>query len=88
MKTYRYSGHSRGDPAKYRPAGELEEWKARDPIVLYEKRLIAAGLADGARLEAIRKDVADSVAAATAAAKASEAPDPRTIFEHVSARGV
>ena len=30
--TYRYSGHSRADPAKYRPEGELEKWKERDPI--------------------------------------------------------
>jgi pyruvate dehydrogenase E1 component alpha subunit len=33
-KTYRYAGHSRADPAKYRPAGELEAWLARDPIKL------------------------------------------------------
>lgn len=33
-KTYRYRGHSRTDPASYRPAGELEAWKARDPISL------------------------------------------------------
>ena len=30
--TYRWSGHSRSDPAKYRPAGELERWQQRDPI--------------------------------------------------------
>src|SRR6202165_3130608 len=34
-KTYRYSGHSRADPAKYRPAGELEKWRERDPIKIY-----------------------------------------------------
>ena len=32
MKTYRYRGHSRTDPAKYRPEGELERWQERDPI--------------------------------------------------------
>ena len=32
MKTYRYSGHSRSDPATYRPAGELDAWLKRDPI--------------------------------------------------------
>src|SRR5438128_251055 len=34
MKTYRYRGHSRTDPAKYRAEGELERWKERDPIEL------------------------------------------------------
>src|SRR5689334_10122040 len=37
--TYRYSGHSRADPAKYRPEGELEKWKERDPIKIYRERL-------------------------------------------------
>ena len=31
MKTYRYRGHSRTDPAKYRPEGELARWQERDP---------------------------------------------------------
>ena len=37
--TYRHSGHSRADPAKYRPEGELEKWKERDPIKIYRERL-------------------------------------------------
>ena len=44
MKTYRYRGHSRSDPAKYRPEGELEAWRARDPIDLLGKVLVADGL--------------------------------------------
>ncbi len=44
MKTYRYRGHSRSDPAKYRPEGELEAWKARDPILILGARLAADGL--------------------------------------------
>ena len=42
-KTYRYRGHSRTDPAKYRPEGELEAWKARDPIDILGNRLENAG---------------------------------------------
>src|SRR5204863_79102 len=38
--TYRHSGHSRADPAKYRPEGELEKWKQRDPIKLYRQRVL------------------------------------------------
>src|SRR3546814_6834141 len=37
-KTYRHSGHSRADPAKYRPDGELERWLERDPIKIYRAR--------------------------------------------------
>src|SRR4030095_9360314 len=33
--TYRHSGHSRADPGKYRPEGELEQWLQRDPLNLY-----------------------------------------------------
>jgi pyruvate dehydrogenase E1 component alpha subunit len=41
--TYRQSGHSRSDPAKYRPAGELDEWLERDPIKLLRDRLAQNG---------------------------------------------
>jgi TPP-dependent pyruvate/acetoin dehydrogenase alpha subunit len=43
MKTYRYRGHSRSDPAKYRPEGELARWKARDPIEIIGARLTESG---------------------------------------------
>jgi TPP-dependent pyruvate/acetoin dehydrogenase alpha subunit len=42
-KTYRFRGHSRTDPAKYRPPGELDAWKERDPLTLLASRLEAAG---------------------------------------------
>src|SRR6188472_1728159 len=44
--TYRHSGHSRADPAKYRPEGELERWKERDPITIYRERLKQFGIKD------------------------------------------
>lgn len=43
-KTYRYRGHSRTDPAKYRRGGELERWKERDPIKLLGARLADEGV--------------------------------------------
>ncbi|TMC77022.1 MAG: thiamine pyrophosphate-dependent dehydrogenase E1 component subunit alpha [Chloroflexi bacterium] len=85
MKTYRFAGHSRGDPATYRPAAELEQWKARDPIALYERSLTASKVADEARLAAIRKAVSESVAAAVAAARASLPPEVGAIMENVTA---
>jgi len=31
-RTYRFVGHSRSDPGKYRPDGELDRWRERDPL--------------------------------------------------------
>ncbi|MEX2547816.1 MAG: thiamine pyrophosphate-dependent dehydrogenase E1 component subunit alpha [Chloroflexota bacterium] len=42
--TYRLTGHSRADPAKYRPAGELEAWQARDPLLVARRRLEDSGI--------------------------------------------
>ena len=41
--TYRHGGHSRADPGKYRPESEVQEWFARDPVLLYRAILEAAG---------------------------------------------
>jgi TPP-dependent pyruvate/acetoin dehydrogenase alpha subunit len=42
--TYRFVGHSRSDPGHYRPEGELDEWRTRDPIVLLRTQLEAEGV--------------------------------------------
>src|SRR5262245_40671615 len=55
-KTYRYGGHSRADPATYRPKGELERWKERDPIKIYRDRLKQFGIAETA-IAAIETEV-------------------------------
>lgn len=38
--TYRFVGHSRSDPAKYRKPGELDAWKLRDPLIFARQRLV------------------------------------------------
>lgn len=85
MKTYRYVGHSRSDPAEYRPPGELERWKERDPIALLEAKLRKDGRATEAALAEVRARVRDRVAAAVAAAKASPQPELADMLEHVLA---
>lgn len=52
--TYRFVGHSRSDPGAYRPDGELDEWRARDPIVVLRAQLEADG-ADAVELDAIER---------------------------------
>ena len=71
--TYRYSGHSRADPAKYRPEGELEKWKERDPIKLYRQRLKQFGV-DEETILRIDTEVKREVDEATEACKASPPP--------------
>ncbi|MEM3760191.1 MAG: thiamine pyrophosphate-dependent dehydrogenase E1 component subunit alpha, partial [Candidatus Bathyarchaeia archaeon] len=39
-KTYRHKGHSRVDPARYRPKAEVEEWLAKDPIKRFREKLL------------------------------------------------
>lgn len=71
--TYRHSGHSRADPAKYRPEGELDKWLERDPIHLYRKRLLGLGIIE-ATLKAMEDEAMHKVDEATATAKASPVP--------------
>ena len=73
MKTYRYRGHSRSDPAKYRPEGELERWKKRDPIGILGARLAAdKTLSEEAQAE-MTVDVQREIDAA--ADRATQAPE-------------
>jgi isocitrate dehydrogenase kinase/phosphatase len=84
--TYRHSGHSRADPAQYRPKGELEQWLERDPIKIYRERLLELGMVE-ATLRDIEEEVTAQVNEATEAAKASSAPDLAGIHQHVWADG-
>jgi len=68
--TYRHSGHSRADPAKYRPPGELEKWLERDPIKIYRQRLKDFGIGQD-QIDAIEKESMRKVDEATAACKAA-----------------
>jgi TPP-dependent pyruvate/acetoin dehydrogenase alpha subunit len=85
-RTYRHFGHSRADPATYRPEDEVREWLARDPLDLARARLDELGVAKeqvlvaGERAERI---VADAVAAAKAAPPA----DPGEALTDVWADG-
>jgi TPP-dependent pyruvate/acetoin dehydrogenase alpha subunit len=58
--TYRYVGHSRSDPGAYRPEGELDEWKARDPIILLRRQLEAEGV-DAARLDELEQELTEEL---------------------------
>jgi pyruvate dehydrogenase E1 component alpha subunit len=84
--TYRHSGHSRADPATYRPDGELEEWLKRDPVPTYRQRMLDFGIAE-ADIVAIETDVTTRVNAAVETAKASSPPAEDVLMTQVWADG-
>jgi pyruvate dehydrogenase E1 component alpha subunit len=84
--TYRHGGHSRADPAKYRPESEVQEWFARDPVLLYRTALEAAG-APTEMLTAIEADADREVDEATEIAKASARPSVSIIDRDVWSDG-
>ena len=82
--TYRYKGHSRSDPGLYRPEGELEAWMERDPILLHERVLLAAGVAQ-TDLDEMRATAETAVAEALERAMSWSEPAPESRLEHVYA---
>jgi acetoin:2,6-dichlorophenolindophenol oxidoreductase subunit alpha len=84
--TYRHYGHSRTDPATYRPKEEVADWLARDPLTVAREQLRRLGVGDG-EVSAVDGRVERSVADAVAAAKAAPPADPREAFTDVWADG-
>ena len=75
-RTYRHYGHSKADPAKYRPKAEVEHWLARDPLPRARERLLAEGFDEGEVAEVERR-IEEQIDNAVASAKAAPYPDPR-----------
>ncbi|MDZ4340731.1 MAG: pyruvate dehydrogenase (acetyl-transferring) E1 component subunit alpha [candidate division NC10 bacterium] len=72
--TYRFRGHSMADPILYRDKAEVEEWKVRDPIVLFQQRLKEEGVLTDPDLEHIERETDELVAEAVRFAE--ESPEP------------
>ncbi len=82
-KTYRHKGHSRFDPAKYRPQEEVEKWIKKDPIKRFKTRLIDIGVITEKEAENIDQDVIEVVEAAAKFAIESPFPDPEETLNDV-----
>lgn len=59
--TYRFSGHSPSDASSYRTKEELEAWMEQDPLEVYKRNLIEAGIAGEGEFEAIWKDTTNLI---------------------------
>jgi pyruvate dehydrogenase E1 component alpha subunit len=85
-RTYRHFGHSRTDPGKYRPADEVEEWLARDPLLVARAHLAEQGVSEAEIADADER-AERVVADAVAAAKAAPDPEPGDALTDVWADG-
>lgn len=74
-QTFRFKGHFEGEAVTYLRDGELDEWKKRDPIPAYAKRLVADGV-EQSRLEERDEKVRREIEAAIEFARESELPQP------------
>jgi pyruvate dehydrogenase E1 component alpha subunit len=80
-RTYRYRGHSMADPAKYRTSEDVEQWKARDPILVLRDKLDALGL-ETKRVQ-IDSSIEQETLAAVQFAEESPFPSAETAMDYV-----
>jgi TPP-dependent pyruvate/acetoin dehydrogenase alpha subunit len=73
--TYRFVGHSRSDPGRYRPPGELDTWRERDPLKRAEKVLTERFAVDSSALEATQASVEKQIALLAERGRAAPFPD-------------
>jgi acetoin:2,6-dichlorophenolindophenol oxidoreductase subunit alpha len=76
-RTYRHYGHSKGDPATYRPKEEVDRWMARDPLKLARAGLLDEGVSED-QIAAAERDVHERMAEAVQTAQSAPYPDPET----------
>jgi 2-oxoisovalerate dehydrogenase E1 component len=60
-QAYRWYGHSRSDPRAYRTREEEQAWRQRDPIPNFAARLVEAGIATEAEIDAVEEEVEDAI---------------------------
>jgi len=82
-KTYRHKGHSRFDPATYRPKEEVEEWMKKDPIVQFRAKLIEMRTLTEEEINKIEQEVTAMVEDAVKFAMESPYPAPEEALENV-----
>ncbi len=83
MMTYRFEGHSMGDPLRYRTKDEVEKWREDDPIGVLERHVLAEELATKEELDAIDHQVDEQIEASVKFAEESPLPDEADLFADI-----
>ncbi|MBX3047977.1 MAG: pyruvate dehydrogenase (acetyl-transferring) E1 component subunit alpha [Anaerolineales bacterium] len=87
IMTYRFEGHSMGDPQRYRDKEEVTQWEKTDPIGIYHRYLVDEKIASKADLDKIEAAVETETQEAVEFAESSPDPAMDTLFDFVYAEG-
>lgn len=82
-KTYRFWGHYVGDPQVYRTKEEVEEWRKRDPILMFRERVVKEGKISVGELDAIEAEVKKEIEAAVEFARQSPEPELESALQDI-----
>ena len=85
VDTYRFRGHSMGDPERYRKAEEVKQWQENDPIGIFNKYLLEKKIATRKVLDEIEARVEEEVTKAVEFAENSPEPALEELFKDVYA---
>ena len=81
--TYRYRGHSMGDPERYRQKEEVEKWREEDPIGIYRRYLLKEKISADGELDEIDTQVEDETQDAIEFAESSPEPAAEELFKDI-----
>ena len=85
IDTYRFRGHSMGDPERYRKSEEVKKWQEEDPIGIFNKHLLDKKVATRKALDEIEARVEEEVARAVEFAEASPEPALEDLYADIYA---
>jgi len=86
--TYRFRGHSMGDPERYRKAEEIHRWQENDPIGIFRKYLLENNIASEEELNKLDDQALEEVQEAVQFAESSPEPEPEELFSDVYVESV
>jgi len=81
--TYRYRGHSMADPEEYRTKDEVQEWRGRDPLETFPKRVVDDGVLSQEDVDKLADDALKKVDEAEAFADDASFPELASLYDDV-----
>ncbi len=85
VDTYRFRGHSMGDPERYRSQDEVKKWQDNDPIGIFRNHLIKKKVASESALDEIEDRVEEETNKSVEFAEASPEPAPEDLWTDIYA---